>query len=165
MIKRPADCGSLMHEPRDQDAAAQPDHGLLRDLVHATYWLDDGLQAYMREHAGMSLPRAQSMMMVYISEGVDRPSDLAKRLRVTKQAVRQGLKELIAKDILTIEPDPSNGRQKLIRFTDHGRELRDIAREGLENLEATLKRHIGVEPVKAMRKALDADWGTVPEGE
>jgi len=27
----------------------------------------------MREHAGMSLPRAQSMMMVYLAEGVDRP--------------------------------------------------------------------------------------------
>lgn len=154
-----------MHEQRDEGAAAQSDYGLLRDLVHATYWLDDGLQAYMREHAGMSLPRAQSMMMVYISEGVDRPSDLAKRLRVTKQAVQQGLKELIAKNILTIEPDPNNGRQKLIRLTDHGRELRNIARQGLEDLEATLKRHIGVEPVQAMRKALDTDWGTVPEGE
>ena len=137
--RQPTDYGSLMREPRDKNPAVQPDHGLLRDLVHATYWLDDGLQAYMREHASASLPRAQSMMLVYISEGVDRPSDLARRLRVSKQAVQQGLKELIAKDIVTIEPDPQNGRQKLVRFTTHGRELRDIAREGLESLETILQ--------------------------
>ena len=140
----------------------QPEHGLLRDLVHATYWLDDGLQAYMREHAGLSLPRAQSMMMVYLSEGVDRPADLAARLRVSKQAVQQGLKELTAKDMVTIEPDPDNGRQKIVRFTEHGRELRDIAREGLESIQATLTERIGAECVAALHSALESDWGTAP---
>jgi DNA-binding MarR family transcriptional regulator len=135
---------------------------LCRDLVHATYWLDDGLQGYMREHAAISLPRAQSMMMVYLSEGVDRPSDLAMRLRVSKQAVQQGLKELIAKNIVTIEPDPENGRQKLVRFTEHGRELRDVAREGLENLEAKLTSRIGTDRVQGLRRALEANWGASP---
>ena len=78
---------------RDKDTAAAPlldneEHGLLRTLVHATYWLDDGLQAYMQEHAGLSLPRAQSMAMIYLTEGVDRPSDLAAKLAVSKQAAQ-----------------------------------------------------------------------------
>jgi DNA-binding MarR family transcriptional regulator len=154
-----------MSEPQPRqalDVTAQPDHGLLRDLVHATYWLDDGLQAYMRKHAGISLPRAQSMMMVYLSEGVDRPADLAMRLRVSKQAVQQALKELITKDMVTIKPDPDNGRQKLVRFTTHGRELRDIARQGLESLEAELTGQIGAERVRQLRDALGADWGPAP---
>jgi DNA-binding MarR family transcriptional regulator len=152
-------------EPRHLDtfdATQQPGHGLLRDLVHATYWLDDGLQTYMREHAGLSLPRAQSMMMVYIAEGVDRPADLAVRLRVSKQAVQQGLKELIAKDMVTTEADPENGRQKIVRFTEHGRELRDIARKGLESLEAQLIRRIGADRLHALRDGLIADWGKPP---
>lgn len=136
---------------------------LLRDLVHATYWLDDGLQAYMREHAGISLPRAQSMMMVYLSEGVDRPADLAKRLRVSKQAVQQGLKELMSKDMVTVEPDPASGRQKIVRFTEHGRELRDIARKGLKSLESLLTRRIGRARADALRRALESDWGPSPE--
>ena len=70
---------------------------LLRTMLHGFYWLDDGLQAYMRKHSGISLPRAQSMMMVCIGDGIDRPSDLAARLSVSKQAVQQGLKEQIGR--------------------------------------------------------------------
>jgi len=154
-----------MSELQHQQAMAvveQPDHGLLRDLVHATYWIDDGLQAYMREHAGLSLPRAQSMMMVYLTEGIDRPADLAVRLRVSKQAVQQGLKELISKDMVTIEPDPANGRQKLVRVTEHGRRLRNIAQQGLTSREAELTRRSGAGRVAALRAALEANWGTVP---
>lgn len=143
--------------------AASTGPALLRELVHATYWLDDGLQAYMKEHAGISLPRAQSMMMVYIAEGVDSPTDLARRLRVSKQAIRQGLKELMAKDMVTVEPDPANRRQKVVRFTEHGRALRQVAREGLQNLESELGRRLGEDRLAALHDALFADWGDVPE--
>ena len=153
---------SALRSPRALATDAHADHGLLRDLVHATYWLDDGLQAYMREHAGLSLPRAQSMMMVYLAEGIDRPADLAIRLRVSKQAVQQALKELISKDMVTIEPDPANGRQKLVRFTEHGRKMRNIAQQGLTSLEAELTQRIGPARVAALRRALEADWGAVP---
>ena len=145
-----------------QEAEQQPEHGLLRDLVHATYWLDDGLQAYMREHAGLSLPRAQSMMMVYLSEGVDRPADLAARLRVSKQAVQQGLKELTGKDMVTIEPDPDNGRQKdrtvyRARPGTTGHCARR-AGEHSSHADGAHRRRSGA----ALRSALESDWGTAP---
>ena len=135
---------------------------LLRTLVHATYWLDDGLQAHMMRHAGMSLPRAQSMAMIYLTEGVDRPSDLAQKLRVSKQATQQVLKELQAKNIIRMQPDPNNGRQKYVVFTDHGRELGEIARQGLFELEAQLRDRIGAQNVNNLRRALKADWGPSP---
>jgi DNA-binding MarR family transcriptional regulator len=152
---------------RDQTSTASPlEHAsgpaLLRELVHATYWLDDGLQAYMKEHAGISLPRAQSMMMVYLAEGVDSPSDLARRLRVSKQAIRQGLKELMAKDMVTLETDPANRRQKVVRFTEHGRALRKVAGEGLQSLEGELGRRLGEGRLAALHDALFLDWGDVP---
>lgn len=142
--------------------SADDDYVLLSQLVHAAYWVDDSLQAYMMTHAGMSLPRAQSMMMVYLAEGVDRPADLARRLRVSKQAVQQGLKELVHKDMVTVLPDPHNGRQKIVRFTEHGRELRDIARAGLKELESVLEKQIGSKRAAALRSALQADWGKIP---
>lgn len=137
-------------------------HGLLRALVHSTYWLDDGLQAYMKTHAGLTLPRAQSMAMVYLTEGVDRPSDLAAKLRVSKQAAQQVLKELQHKGIIEVHPDPDNGRQKLISLTDYGRELRSIAHRGLSELETELCRRIGTRRVAGLRDALAEDWGSVP---
>ena len=39
---------------------------LTRTLIHAFYWMDDGLQHYMQYQVGFSLPRAQSMMMIPI---------------------------------------------------------------------------------------------------
>ena len=143
-------------EPTQQ--AAQ-EHGLLRTLVHATYWLDDGLQAYMKKRAGLSLPRAQSMAMIYLTEGIDRPSDLAAKLRVSKQATQQALKALQQKGIIEMTPDPKNGRQKYVVFTEYGRNLGNIAKMGLFELEAQLSRRIGVTKLQNLRSALDADWG------
>ncbi len=135
------------------------EHGLLRTLVHATYWLDDGLQSYMKKRAGLSLPRAQSMAMIYLTEGIDRPSDLAAKLQVSKQATQQALKALQQKGIIEMTPDPKNGRQKHVVFTDYGRNLGDIAKMGLFELEAELSQRIGVTRLQNLRSALDADWG------
>ena len=46
-------------------------------LIHAFYWMDDGLQHYMQDQVGFSLPRAQSMMMICIGDGICRQSDVA----------------------------------------------------------------------------------------
>ncbi len=138
------------------------EHGLLRTLVHATYWLDDGLQAHMKKHTGLSLPRAQSMAMIYLTEGVDRPSDLAQKLQVSKQAAQQMIKGLQAKGIVVLRPDPNNGRQKFVEFTDTGRELGRVAREGLYALEKELAQRIGPQNVSNLRAALSAEWGEPP---
>ncbi len=137
-------------------------HGLLRTLVHATYWLDDGLQAYMRKNANISLPRAQSMAMVYLTEGIDRPSDLAAKLAVSKQAAQQVLKELGNKGIIEMHPDPKNGRQKIVVLTEYGRRLREVAKRGLVRLEAELNKRIGTKRLLGLHDALAVDWGEPP---
>ncbi len=130
--------------------------------MHAFYWLDDGLQAYMARQAGLSVPRAQSMIMVCIGDGVQRQADLAERLGVSKQAVQQALKELVAKGLVTISADPQNGRRRIVEFTERGQNMRDIARTGLLELEGELARRIGNERLDALYDALDADWGPSP---
>ncbi|NOX49577.1 MAG: MarR family transcriptional regulator [Gammaproteobacteria bacterium] len=42
------------------------------------------------------------MAMIYLTEGIDRPSALAEKLRVSKQATQQALKELQAKAIVEL---------------------------------------------------------------
>ena len=100
------------------------EQALFGKLLHAFYWVDNGLQAHMMREAGLSLPRAQSMMMNCISDGITRQTDMAAVLRVSKQAVQQSLKELVAKDFVTIQPDPENGRQKIVRLTAKGHGMR-----------------------------------------
>lgn len=145
-------------------ASASAERVLLRSLMRAFYWLDDGLQAHMAQQAGLSVPRAQSMVMLALAEGLRRQADLAERLGVSKQAVQQALKELVAKDLVRVRPDPDNGRQRIVEFTARGERMRDVAREGLRDLEALLNRRIGARRLAALHDALDADWGPTPGG-
>lgn len=146
-------------------SSSEPDaqaESLLRALVHATYWLDDGLQGYMRAHAGMSLPRAQSMLMVYITEGMSRQMELADALRVSKQAIGQAIRELEAKGIVRLARDPENGRRKHVVLTAKGKRLGVIANTGLRLIEEELGNRIGIRDVRALRRALTKPWGDVP---
>lgn len=135
---------------------------LSRSLVHAFYWMDDGLQNYMQDQVGFSLPRGQSMMMICIGDGICRQSDIAKHLRITKQAVRQSIKELELKGLVVIDQDPSDGRQKILRFTSNGEQMREVARGGLERLERLLEERIGRANIHALENVLELDWGGVP---
>ena len=143
-------------------AAAHGERVLLRRIMHAFYWLDDGLQAHLEREVGLSVPRAQSMIMVCIGDGVQRQTDLAERLGVSKQAVQQALKELVSKGLVTVEPDPENGRQRVVSFTARGERMRDLARQGLDRMEALLAERIGPRRLAALHDALDADWGPSP---
>lgn len=136
---------------------------LLRKLLHAFYWVDDGLQAHMTAETGISLPRAQSMMMACIDDGVNRQADMAKHLRVSKQAVQQSLKELVAKGFVTVAPDPDNGRQKIVAVTERGRKMREIALNGIQALETKLASRIGADRLHGLHDALDADWGSAQD--
>lgn len=136
---------------------------LPRTLLHAFYWVDDGLQAWMREKAGFSLPRAQSMLMVCIGDGIHRQSDMAKQLRVSKQAVQQGIRALVKKGLVDIRDDPANPRHRRVTFTPEGERMRGLALESLKEIERLLAKRIGREHLNALHDALDADWGPTPE--
>ncbi len=153
-------------DPATRRHAAAPEEGervLLGKLIRAFYWLDDGLQAHMRRHAGFSLPRAQSMIMVSLSRGATRQSDLARHLRVSKQAIQQTLRPMVEKGLVSIDPDPENRRQRLVRMTPQGEAMSAVARSGLEALERELAARIGGKRLEALHDALDADWGSPPD--
>lgn len=139
------------------------DRQLPRTLLHAFYWVDDGLQAHMRKHAGLSLPRAQSMLMVCIGDGICRQTEMARQLRVSKQAVQQGIRELAAKGLVDVTPDPANPRYRIVSFTEEGQRMRELAVKSLREIERELARRIGRERLDALHDALDADWGASPD--
>jgi len=140
-------------------------HTLPRNLLLAYTWVDDGLQNYMRAHAAFSLPRAQSMLMVCIGDGIHRQSEMAKVLQVSKQAVRQGIRELTEKALVEIVPDPDNQRSKLVRFTEEGKTIRETARRGMVEVEKQLTKRIGRRRVRLLHELLEAGWGPPPEFE
>lgn len=149
----------------DQQSAADDwfSHTLPRNLLLAYTWVDDGLQNYLRAHAAFSVPRAQSMLMVCIGDGIHRQSEMAKVLQVSKQAVRQGIRELAEKALVEVVPDPDNQRSKLVRFTEEGKTIRETARRGMIEVEKRLQERIGPDSVRLLHQLLEAGWGPPPE--
>lgn len=152
----------MAERPSSARRARRQNHVLLGTLLRAFYWFDDGLQAQMRRHADFSLPRAQSMLMVALSEGVTTQAALAKRLKVSKQAIQQALRPMVQKGLVRIDPDPDNGRQRLVRLTATGEAMCEVARDALQTLEKELARRIGRDRLEALQDALNADWGPSP---
>ncbi len=100
-------------------------------------------------------PRPAHMSLFpHISLEGTRPSELAQRLGISKQAVGQLVDELVRMKVLERRPDPDDGRAVRVAFTDKG--LQDIM-DGLAHLrqvERTLTRAIGRDHMRGLRDSL-----------
>ncbi len=104
---------------------------------------------------GVPRPRPAHMALFpHIALEGTRPSELAKALGISKQAVGQLVGELEAMGIVERRPDPDDGRAKRVVFTERG--LQSIL-EGLDHLrriEAELTKAIGEDTMASLRAAL-----------
>jgi DNA-binding MarR family transcriptional regulator len=96
-----------------------------------------------------------------------RLTDLAERAHMTKQSVGEVATELEQRGYLERVPDPSDGRAKIIRLTERGRDAQALGREIIDEIEQEWAERFGSERVAALRDALEAitaetlDWAPV----
>jgi DNA-binding MarR family transcriptional regulator len=86
-------------------------------------------------------------------EGV-RITELARRLDISKQAISQTIAELELMDVVETIPDPSDGRARLARFTDKGKQAIMQGLGVLRRIEAEMERSIGKTKFDALHDAL-----------
>lgn len=135
------------------------DTNIAQLFMRAFYWADESLQNLISAKGWPAITRAQSLVFVNIGEGVTRPSDIATRIGVTRQAIHQTLNELIEMGYLRLEPDPTDKRAKVIRYTEKGARLGLDALAALKDVEAELARRIGQDSMLNLRQALTVPWG------
>ncbi len=136
--------------------------GLMTSLLEGFMWLDRGLQQNLQAQGLPSVRRLESMVLVYVASGIQRPSDLARTLGVTRQSINSAVRELEEKRLIELTPDPADKRCKLIRFSREGRPVHMAAANIMSNLEAALVDRLGEPTVEALLKGLGDDWGDVP---
>src|SRR5512139_669525 len=90
-------------------------------LFECARLLDEMAQAEVNRQAGRRLltPALVRLLPHLSREGI-RPTDLARRVDVTKQAVGQTLAGLTALRLVEHVPDPTDGRARLVRLTEAG---------------------------------------------
>ena len=128
-------------------------------VVRAFYWMDEGLQQNIRRRGGPSITHSQSLIIMSIGEGITRPSAIAERLGVSRQAIHQSLRELINVGLVDLVPDPDDGRAKLARLSKTGAPIQLMALEILGQLETELGKRIGKRRLQQLRATLEQDWG------
>ena len=69
---------------------------------------------------------AQSVALVPLAAGGLHASDLADRLRVSRQAVAQGIAALEGHGYVTRVPDPVDARARIIELTPRGRDRKSV---------------------------------------
>ncbi|WP_317931974.1 MarR family winged helix-turn-helix transcriptional regulator [Halioxenophilus sp. WMMB6] len=130
-------------------------------LLRGFHWMDDGLQRGLQSKGWPEITHAQSMLIIAVGEGINRPSDIAKYLGVSRQAVHQSLNEIVKMGILEMLPDPTDGRAKVVSVSEDAQPMVMDARKVNSNLEKSLAKQLGVDRVKMLREILEEDWGRV----
>src|SRR5215218_9007646 len=83
-----------------------------------------------------------------------RPSELAARLRISKQALNYLLGELERLDYLERQPDPDDLRSKRVALTPRGTAAISVIREAVGEIETTWAQQLGPKRFAQLRKLL-----------
>ena len=131
----------------------------LIDLLLRGYrWFEDGLLTSLEEAGSPEITRAQSLVFAHFDREGTRPSELARRMGISRQAVHQTVNELVELGLVELVPDPVSRRAKLVLLTPLGRRTVQAALAIFGELEEELARRIGRKSVTELRRTLEADW-------
>lgn len=132
---------------------------LLLSLLQGFYWFDEGLQNYLQARGWPVVTRPQSMVMANIVLGVTRPSDIARNMGVSRQAIHATINQMVSLGMVALGDDPSNGRVKVVTLTPIGETMRRDAQQAMVVLGEELGRRLGKPQVQKMAHILSEDWG------
>ena len=132
---------------------------LIIALFQRFCWLDEGLQARLHDHGWPDVNRPQSMVMTNIVSGVVRPSDIARNLGVSRQAIHSTINQMVKLGMVRLDVDPDDRRHMIVSLTDLGARMRQDAQRSMDALTAQIADRLGQDRFDALLAALEADWG------
>jgi DNA-binding MarR family transcriptional regulator len=83
-----------------------------------------------------------------------RPSEIAARAQMTKQAANRLIRHLEHRGYLTLEPDPTDQRARVVRLTKRGWRLIREIRDAVEEVEAEWEGRLGRKRFGTLRAIL-----------
>jgi DNA-binding MarR family transcriptional regulator len=132
---------------------------LIIALFQRFCWLDEGLQARLHDHGWPDVNRPQSMVMTNIVSGIVRPSDIARNLGISRQAIHSTINQMVGLGIVQLDVDPADRRHMIASLTDLGARMRKDAQRSMDELTAQIAAKLGQDKFDALLAALEADWG------
>jgi len=114
-----------------------------------------------RNYAGVAaagyddITRAHAAMFRYPTLDWRRPTEIADQLQISKQSVHELITHLEQRGYVTREADPTDGRARIVRLTDRGRELETTINQLARGSELHIAELLGERRFAQFRLALD----------
>jgi DNA-binding MarR family transcriptional regulator len=131
-------------------------------LLAAADWFNDAFVERLHAQGWPRLSRSQAMLLLRIDPGGNHPAELARRLEMTRQSMRELLQGLEAHGLVVHQPHPDDGRALLVTLSPRAHHLGMAAARVQLELDAELGHRIGAERVAQLRQILELDWGPPP---
>ncbi|MBD8871040.1 MarR family winged helix-turn-helix transcriptional regulator [Nocardioides donggukensis] len=104
--------------------------------------------------AGYPQKPKHSAVFAQISLEGSRLTELARKADMTPQSMAELVDELVDMGYVVRQPDPSDGRAKLIVLTDRGRQAVEAGRRTIEGLEDQVTAILGEHGHRQLRRLL-----------
>ena len=145
-----------LEERFEQRLETKKRESMLQVLFKCSRLLNEYAIGLMRERTGYPVRAAHTTLFPHIDLAGTRLTVLADRLGVSKQAVGQLVNELEDIGMLERRPDPSDGRARLVCFSEDGKKGLFQGLALLKELEGQVEKHIGTSHMDGLRAGLDA---------
>ncbi len=150
----------VLLSPRSLDACTLPRNGsgevplvaLLR-VAKDAYTAEFDARLASSQFCALSLAHSWNVLR-HLDDGPRRASQIVAECGVSKQAVSQQIVHLEANGYLTVEPDPSDQRARILTLTERGRQAQAYVLETLEAIEHDWAHLIGSEETAELRRVL-----------
>ena len=133
---------------------------LLRDGASA---VDAQVKAALAEQGFDEIQTCHHTVLRHLGEDGGRPSELAAKAGVTRQAITKTLDDLERLGLVHRQPDPTDGRGVLVRYTPRGLAALHVARTRMNQLERRFGSHVGAHRWRTARDVLEALFDAAPE--
>ncbi len=114
-----------------------------RLLVAAERRFNDDLIGTLHAHGFDDIRPSHGAIFANLDDDGTRPSELARRAEMTKQAMGELIADLEAKGYVERRPDPGDGRASLVALTERGRLVDRTADDAIERIEKQYVRRLG----------------------
>lgn len=121
-------------------------------------WIEDRLMQNAEKNGYGYISPSTARLYSYLSDEPTPMPQLAKRLKISRQAVHQLVSEGIQSGFLELCDSPSDKRVKMVKFSAQGSQMSAVARAEIDQAEQQLIQSIGAENVEQLRRILQMPW-------
>lgn len=121
-------------------------------------WIEDRLMENAEKNGYGYISPSMARLYSYIDNRPMPMSELARKLKISRQAVHQLVAEGINSDFLEVIDSETDKRIKMVQFSENGKKMAAVALAEIRQAEENLKTHLGEENVLELRRILELSW-------